>query len=244
MGDNPDRKHRPSRIAGGWAWSWLSHPGKDTCHEIWRSNSRILQLAEASEEGQGPRRAVEPVMMMMNGGDENTTAMLWYMIKLLLASWVTTSFSVTTLLHGFSYNNVPVGDVPQYIPIGRNEVHRKCKESVCMVQLEDPISQPRPELSSIWRSVVWDEIERIQEHGIWIQHTGVFLRSSSSCNSILSPLAPKGLNIILPLPLSSWHIVRLNLILCFKELGQTCHPVADNVDFSLTAIQLIYLLAS
>jgi hypothetical protein len=28
-------------------------------------NSRILQLAEASEEGQGPRRAVEPVMMMM-----------------------------------------------------------------------------------------------------------------------------------------------------------------------------------
>jgi hypothetical protein len=30
-----------------------------------RSNSRILQLAEASEEGQGPRRAVEPMMMMM-----------------------------------------------------------------------------------------------------------------------------------------------------------------------------------
>jgi hypothetical protein len=122
--------------------------------------------------------------------------------------------------------------------------HRKCKESVCMVQLEDPISQPRPELSSIWRSVVWEEIERIQEHGIWIQHTGVSLRSSSSCNSILSPLAPKGINIMLPLPLSLWHIVRLNLILCFKELGQICHPVADNLDFSLTAVQLIYLLAS
>jgi hypothetical protein len=36
-----------------------------SCHEILRSNSRILQLAEASEEGQGPRRAVEPMMMMM-----------------------------------------------------------------------------------------------------------------------------------------------------------------------------------
>jgi hypothetical protein len=36
-----------------------------TCHEILRSNSRILQLAEASEEGQDPRRAVEPMMMMM-----------------------------------------------------------------------------------------------------------------------------------------------------------------------------------
>jgi hypothetical protein len=36
-----------------------------TRHETWRSNSQILQLAEASEEGQGPRRAVEPMMMMM-----------------------------------------------------------------------------------------------------------------------------------------------------------------------------------
>jgi hypothetical protein len=32
-------------------------------HEIWRRNSRIHQLAEASEEGQVPRRAVEPLMM-------------------------------------------------------------------------------------------------------------------------------------------------------------------------------------
>jgi hypothetical protein len=64
-GDNPDRKHRPSRIAGGWAWGWQPHPGKYSCHEIWRSNSRILELAEASEEDQGPRRAVEPMMMMI-----------------------------------------------------------------------------------------------------------------------------------------------------------------------------------
>jgi hypothetical protein len=65
MGDNTDRKYRPSRIAGGWAWGWQRHPGKDSCHEIWRSNSRILQPEEASEEGQGPRRAVEPMIMMM-----------------------------------------------------------------------------------------------------------------------------------------------------------------------------------
>jgi hypothetical protein len=38
---------------------------KDSCHETWRNNSRILQLAEASEEGQGPRRAVEPMMMII-----------------------------------------------------------------------------------------------------------------------------------------------------------------------------------
>jgi hypothetical protein len=39
-------------------------PWKDSCHEIQRSNSWILQLAEASEDGQGPRRAFEPIMMM------------------------------------------------------------------------------------------------------------------------------------------------------------------------------------
>jgi hypothetical protein len=33
---------------------------------MWRSNSRILQLAEASEEGRGPRRAVEPMIMIKN----------------------------------------------------------------------------------------------------------------------------------------------------------------------------------
>jgi hypothetical protein len=64
-GDNPDRKHRSSRINGRWAWGCRHHPGKDSCREIWRSNSRILQLAEASEEGQGPRRAVEPMMIKM-----------------------------------------------------------------------------------------------------------------------------------------------------------------------------------
>jgi hypothetical protein len=36
-----------------------------TRHEIWRSNNRILQLAEASEEGQGPSRAVEPMMIKL-----------------------------------------------------------------------------------------------------------------------------------------------------------------------------------
>jgi hypothetical protein len=49
--------------AGGWAWGWQPDPGKDSCHEIWRSNSQILQLVEASEEGKGPRRAVEPMMI-------------------------------------------------------------------------------------------------------------------------------------------------------------------------------------
>jgi hypothetical protein len=28
-------------MAGGWAWGW-HHPGKDSCHEIWRNNSRIF----------------------------------------------------------------------------------------------------------------------------------------------------------------------------------------------------------
>jgi hypothetical protein len=41
-------------------------PEKNSCYEIWKSNSWILQLAEASEEGQGPRRAVEPMMMLTN----------------------------------------------------------------------------------------------------------------------------------------------------------------------------------
>jgi hypothetical protein len=36
------RQHWPFRIAGGCAWGWQPHPGKYTCHEIWRSNSRIL----------------------------------------------------------------------------------------------------------------------------------------------------------------------------------------------------------
>jgi hypothetical protein len=31
---------------------------------VTKSEEAILQLAEASEEGQGPRRAVEPMMMM------------------------------------------------------------------------------------------------------------------------------------------------------------------------------------
>jgi hypothetical protein len=42
--------------------SWMSV----SCREIWRSNSYILLLAEASEQDQGPRRTVEPVMMMMD----------------------------------------------------------------------------------------------------------------------------------------------------------------------------------
>jgi hypothetical protein len=40
-------------IAGGWVWGWPPHPGKDSCRDIWRSNSWILQLAEASEKDQG-----------------------------------------------------------------------------------------------------------------------------------------------------------------------------------------------
>jgi hypothetical protein len=32
---------------------------------VTKSEEAILQLAEASEEGQGSRRAVEPMMMMM-----------------------------------------------------------------------------------------------------------------------------------------------------------------------------------
>jgi hypothetical protein len=63
-GGNPDRKHWSSRIARGWAWGWQLHPRKK-CHENWRSNSR-LWLAEASEEGQGPHKTVEPMMMMIN----------------------------------------------------------------------------------------------------------------------------------------------------------------------------------
>jgi hypothetical protein len=46
------------------SWGWQLHPGKKS-HENWRSNSRP-GLAEASEEGQGPHRTVEPMMMMMN----------------------------------------------------------------------------------------------------------------------------------------------------------------------------------
>jgi hypothetical protein len=49
-----------------YPWGSQPHPGKDSCHEIWRSNSWLLQLAEVSEEGQVPCRAVEPMMMMMS----------------------------------------------------------------------------------------------------------------------------------------------------------------------------------
>jgi hypothetical protein len=45
-------------VAGGLAWGWRPYPGKKLL-------SRNLKKQKASEEGQGPRRAVDPKMMMM-----------------------------------------------------------------------------------------------------------------------------------------------------------------------------------
>jgi hypothetical protein len=47
---------------GGWCDSEYQRPGSE---ELWGCGCEYGGLAEASEEGQAPRRTVEPVMMMM-----------------------------------------------------------------------------------------------------------------------------------------------------------------------------------
>jgi hypothetical protein len=101
-GDNPGRKHWSSRIVGGWAWGWQPHTGKKKCHEIGRSKSRPdyptteecgdgwRRLAEAPEEGQGPHRAVEPMMMMMMIAD---TA-VWIICRMAVSVGVLATFYI------------------------------------------------------------------------------------------------------------------------------------------------------
>jgi hypothetical protein len=64
-GRQPWQKTSALQDSRGLGMGLKPHPGKDSWHEIWRNNSQIPQLAEASEEGKGPHRAVEPMMMMM-----------------------------------------------------------------------------------------------------------------------------------------------------------------------------------
>jgi hypothetical protein len=61
-GRQPWQKTSALQDSRGLGMGLKPHPGKDSWHEIWRNNSQIPQLAE---EGQGPHRAVEPMMMMM-----------------------------------------------------------------------------------------------------------------------------------------------------------------------------------
>jgi hypothetical protein len=51
QGDNADRKHRPSKIPGGWAWEWQLHPEK--CHKNWRRNSEPAYITSTWQMSKG-----------------------------------------------------------------------------------------------------------------------------------------------------------------------------------------------
>jgi hypothetical protein len=103
--DNPDRKHLPSRTAGGLAWGWQPHPGKDSCHESWRIDSRIIFAGRSFWGRTGPAqgcRANESDMRFQ--GLTLAITMIMMMMMMLLLFYINTRVSCTLLKVSLKYS--------------------------------------------------------------------------------------------------------------------------------------------